>query len=319
MDFVIMIFMFAIWTSIFSLGKLALMHSAPLFLTAARMILAGIILLIFLLITKRKALKIEKKQFLSLILFSILSIYLTNAFEFWGLQHLSAAKTCFIYSLSPFLSALLSYVHFGEKMNAKKWLGMLLGFTGFIPVMTMQTGTEGLVGGLLCFSWPELALIGATVASVYGWIILRLLVRENSMSPLTVNGYSMLLGGFFALINSFCVDRWTPIPIETGFIGEVSVGLLIMTFISNILCYNLYGWLLKRFTATFLTFVGLLSPIFASINGWLFLGEMPSWQILLSTTIVACGLWIVYQAELKQGYIVQKPKKATKESVEEAF
>jgi drug/metabolite transporter (DMT)-like permease len=81
-----------------------------------------------------------------------------------------------------------------------------------------------------------------------------------------------------------------------------------MAFVSNILCYNLYGTMLKRFTATFLSFLGLLSPIFASFHGWIFLNEPPSWIIFLSTGIVSLGLWIVYAAELKQGYIVIKQK-----------
>lgn len=308
MNFLIMLFVYATWSSMFSLGKLALAHSPPIFLTAARMLLAGVLLLGYLLIFKRKSLKIDKRQLFSLILLAVFSIYLPNAFEFWSLQHLSAAKTCFIYSLSPFLAALFSYIHFGEKMNTQKWLGMLLGFCGFIPVLSLHTGSEDLVGGFFCFSWPEIAMIGATVFSVYGWILLRMLVKDNSMSPITVNAVSMLIGGIFALLHSFLIDNWNPLPIEHGFLKEIVIGLLLMTFISNILCYNLYGWLLKRFTATFLSFVGLLSPVFASLNAWFFLGETPSISIIISTAVVACGLWIVYQAELKQGYIVKTEK-----------
>ena len=75
-------------------------------------------------------------------LITILSIYLTNILEFWGLQHLSAAKTCFIYSISPFFAAIFSYIHFGEKMNAQKSIGMFIGFLGFIPTILMQTENE---------------------------------------------------------------------------------------------------------------------------------------------------------------------------------
>lgn len=306
MSLLLMVFMFAAWSSIFSLGKLALIHSPPIFLTSARMLLAGCILLIYLFLKKREAFKLPLKQYLSIAVLAVFSIYLTNIFEFWGLQHLSAAKTSFIYSLSPFLSAFFSYIHFGERMNNRKWIGMLLGFTGFIPVFALQTGNEGLIGGLLGFSWAELAIVGATLCSVYGWVLLRLLVKDNSISPLMANGSSMLIGGIFALIHSFFIDSWNPLPIEKGFVGDVAIGLAIMTFISNILCYNLYGWMLKRYTATFLSFVGLLSPLFASLNGWVFLGEKPSWIICMSTAIVSLGLWIVYQAELKQGYIVKK-------------
>jgi drug/metabolite transporter (DMT)-like permease len=74
--------------------------------------------------------------------------------------------------------------------------------------------------------------------------------------------------------------------------------------------------MLKKYTATFLSFMGLLSPIFASLNSWLILGEPPSWQILLSTSIVSLGLFIVYQAELKQGYILKKKKEPLLEEAE---
>ncbi len=53
--------------------------------------------------------------------------------------------------------------------------------------------------------------------------------------------------------------------------------------------------------------MGLLSALFASLNSWIILGEKPSMIILLSTGIVGIGLWLVYSAELKQGYIKSAP------------
>jgi drug/metabolite transporter (DMT)-like permease len=216
---------------------------------------------------------------------------------------MSAAKTCFFYSFTPFFSALLSYLHFGEKMNGKKWLGMVVGFAGFVPVLAAQKGSEELLSSLAFLSWPELAVIGASICSAYGWILLRLLVKNQSIPLLMVNGTSMLIGGLLALIHSLIIDTWAPLPVASSNLGAFSQGLLIIIFISNILCYNLYGLLLKRFTATFLSFMGLLFPIFASFNSWVFLGEPFSFTILLSTGIVSIGLWLFYSAELRQGYI----------------
>ena len=116
----------------------------------------------------------------------------------------------------------------------------------------------------------------------------------------------MLFGGLLALGHSLLFEIWAPLPVASGHHLPLFKTVLLMTGISNILCYNLYGYLLKRFTATFLSFVGLLSPIFASINSWIILKEPPSWPIFLSTGVIALGLFIVYKAELKQGYIVKK-------------
>ena len=141
------------------------------------------------------------------------------------------------------------------------------------PRFGLQKGPEELLSSLTFLSWPELAVIGASVCSGYGCILLRLLVKNQSIPILMVNGLSMLMGGLLALVHSFLVDTWAPLPVAKGNLGAFSQGLFIIIFISNILCYNLYGLLLKRFTATFLSFMGLLFPIFASFNSWLFLGE----------------------------------------------
>ncbi len=280
------------------------------------MVLASLFLLGFLAVAKRSSFSLNKKQVFSLGVLAFFSIYLTNALEFWGLQYLSAAKTCFIYSLSPFFAALFSYLHFGEKMNGRKWIGLGIGFVGFIPVLLTQTGSEELMNAFSFLSWPTLAIMGAALCSVYGWVILRLIVKDQAISPMMANGTSMLIGGLLAFVHSFFVENWNPLPVQAIDFAPFLKGTLLMTLISNIICYNLYGMLLKRFTATFLSFMGLLSPIFASINAWLFLGESPSWTIFLSTGIVSMGLWIVYRAELKQGYIVSPQKQPAAQTTE---
>ncbi|NGX27621.1 MAG: S-adenosylmethionine/S-adenosylhomocysteine transporter [Chlamydiae bacterium] len=299
----LVVLLYATWSSVFAFGKVMLAYSTPLFLTGTRMLLAGALMAGYLAVRKRSSFRLNKTQWLSIGILALFSIFLTNILEFWGLQYLSAAKACFIYSLSPFFAALFSYMHFKERMTRSKWIGMLIGFLGMIPVFMTQTGSEELLSAFSFFTWPTLAIMGAALFSVYGWVILRLVVKNYEISPVMANGSSMLIGGAMALFSSFFIDSWNPVPIVAGSVTPFITGTLFMTVLYNIFCYNLYGMMLKRFTATFLSFMGLLSPIFASITGWLFLGEIPSWQIFLSTGIVSTGLWIVYRAELKQGYI----------------
>jgi len=267
------------------------------------MLLASILLLGFLAIRNRAAFKITRKQFFLMCLLALFGMYLTNAFEFWSLQHLTAAKTCFIYSLCPFFSAFFSYLHFGEKMNRRKWLGLAIGVSGIVPVLASQKGADELLSTIPFLSWPELAMIGAALCTVYGWILMRLIVKDTAVSPLMTNGSSMLIGGLIALSHSMIVETWNPLPVSPNHFGGFAQGIILMTVISNILCYNLYGLMLKRFTATFVSFMGLLSPIFASLNSWVLLGESPSPIIFLSTSIVSIGAWLVHSAELRQGYI----------------
>jgi len=292
--------LYLLWSSSFPIGKWLLGFSSPVFLTGIRMFFAGSLITLFLILRQKGLPSFNAKQWISLLLLGLLSIYLSNIFEFYGLRSLSAGKTCFIYSLSPFLSALLSYIHFKEKMNLSKWVGLIIGFAGVIWSLDFSGGLFSQV------ALPELAVLMAVLTSVYGWILMRMVVKDQQMSPLTVNGWSMLFGGSMALIHSFLIDSWSPLPVAIDRLPRVIGGVAMMTLISNLICYNLYGILLKRFTATFLSFFGLLSPFFAAFNAWILLNELPSVNLLISTPIVVSGLWLFYRSELRQGYIIKK-------------
>jgi drug/metabolite transporter (DMT)-like permease len=303
MQLVLVFVCFFVWSTCFTIGKTTLAFSPPVFLTGVRMLIAGLIILAFLALFRKNDLKIKKHHLFPLVLYALTAVYLTNILEFWGLQFLTGAKACFIYSLSPFLSALFSYFQFKEKITSRKLLGLVIGFIGFIPVLMNQSGAEQLLGGVSFLSWAEIALIVATATSVYGWILLRKLGKEDAVSPLMTNGSSMILGGIFALIHSFFKEGWNPIPV-TNYAGFFQ-GVLFIIIISNLFCYNLYGSLLKRFTATFLSFAGLTTPLFAAFFGWLFLNETVTWHFFVSMGIISLGLWLVYFEELRLGYIVK--------------
>ncbi len=228
---------------------------------------------------------------------ALFNIYLTNIFEFWGLKHLTSFKTCFIYSLSPFLSALLSYLVLKETLSAKKWAGLVLGFLAMGPILFMDSSvSESLSGHFFLFSWAELSVLVAVFCGVYGWILLRQVVCSQNIPPLFANGFSMLLGGVMALVHSLLVERWDPIPVT-----EVLPFLqyfFILLVISNLLAYNLYGYLLKRYTATFMSVAGAMTPLFAALFGWYFLGEEVTLAFYLSCGILFIGLSLFHQEEL---------------------
>ena len=293
----LVILLYAMFASVFTIAKTALEYSQPFFLVGSRMFVAGILLLIYQYICHRKEFVFNKLHFWRIFRLALCSIYLTNVCEFWGLKYLTSFKTCFIYSLSPFLSALLSYYMFAEKMNSKKWIGLIVGFLGFIPILLNQTLSEEMTGQFLIFSWAELAVMGAAVFGVYGWILLSQLVKENGYSPLMANGLSMTLGGMMALAHSYCVENWNPIPVSDMSPFLECTCLLIL--ISNFICYNLYGYLLKNYSATFISFAGFVTPLFAATFGWFWLGETITWSFYVSAIIVFIGLLTFYQEELR--------------------
>lgn len=297
----LVVVLYSLFAGVFTIQKTALEYSEPLFLVGSRMVVAGLILLTYQFFLKGEAPRLQGKHVFRLVCLAFFNIYLTNILEVWGLKYLTSAKTCFMYSLSPYFAALLSYVLFKEKLSSKKWLGLLVGFIGFLPILINHSSEEEALGSFFFFSWPELAVLGAAFCSVYGWILLRQLIKENNYSPMLANGFSMFFGGLMALLNSYLLESWNPLPVtEYKPFVECALWLLL---ISNLVAYNFYGYLLKRFSATFLSLAGLITPLLAALFGWVFLGETVSWPFYLSAVIVFSGLLIFYQEELKSEYV----------------
>lgn len=292
--------LYALFASVFTISKTGLMYTEPFFLVGTRMLLAGIILLSYQCIVLKQKISFGKKTWFRLASLAFFNIYLTNVFEFWGLRYLTSFKTCFIYSLSPFLSAVFSYFLFSERLSIKRCGGLLIGIIGFFPILLNQTSSEEMTGRFFFFSWAELSVMMAAVCSVYGWIVLKQLVNEDELSPLMANGVSMLIGGVIALVHSFAIENWNPFPVTNYPIFLECTLLLIL--ISNLICYNLYGSLLKRYSATFMSFAGFTTPLFTALFGWLVLGEIVTWPFYLSFIMVLFGLLIFNQDELKQSF-----------------
>lgn len=298
------ILLYALFASVFTIAKVGLLHIQPFFFVGTRMLVAGVCLISYQYFVKKQSFNFPRKTWIYLSLLAIFNIYLTNAFEFWGLKHLTSFKTCFIYSLSPFLSAIFCYFLFGEKLSIKKWSGLLIGFAGFIPILIAHTSNEEISGQLLLFSWAELSVMMAAVCSVYGWIVLRQIVNEHEVSPMVANGFSMLIGGFLALSHSYAIEDWNPFPVSDYSIYFECTALLII--ISNLICYNLYGSLLKRYSATFISVAGSTTPLFSALFGWLFLEEVITWPFYISFFIALIGLLIFDQEELKSSYLTKR-------------
>lgn len=293
--------LYALFASCFTFSKSALEYGEPLFMIGVRMSLAGAILLT-LSYSKKESPSWNKGLILRLILLGICNIWLVNSFEFWGLKSLSSARTCFIYSLSPFVSAILSYLIFKEKLTSMKWLGLIIGFAAFIPLFLAGEGMEGLLSGKI--SWPEVSVAMAAILGCYGWILLRDLVKNYHCSFFLANGFSMLLGGGLALIHSALSEEWTPIPVNNAS-AFFSLAFLVM-IISNFLAYNIYGYLLKKYTATFLSFAGFITPLFTALFGFLFLGERVNSTFWYSSLVVFLGLYLFSRDELRKGIRVKQ-------------
>jgi len=305
--------MHALFAVVFPVCRKAVLYADPIFFNAVRMLLCGLLLLIYLRKTGRTVRRPTSfSAVVHFFMFAFFGIFLTNVFECWALKFLPVAKASFIYQASPFFAALLAYVAFGEAMTSKKFMGMLVAFAGFLVMTIHHAPLEVQNAGFSFLSGAELALLSAAITSVFGYVALRRLVRDHAYSSVEANGISMVLGGLMALIASPFFESFKPLPVYE--FGPFVFTLVLTILFANVAGYVFYGYLLKFYTTTFLSFAGFSELISAALTGYFFLGEPLAWPFYVSTALVLTGLYMFYIEELRQGYVLsmrQRPVTTT--------
>lgn len=281
---ILILFLYALCASTFTISETLIDYIKPCFFIGIRMFITGGLLLLYSYWKNKSAFIIAKKDRWLFAQITLFHIYFSYVIALWALQHIAASETSFLYNLYPFLAALFSYFYFSEKMTLKKWL-LFIGFSGFLQEMFFHTTSTS-----LWISFPEFLLLSGVTSGVYGWIILRKLIKNEHYSPTIINGIGMTAGGILASLTSFFVQRWAENTVlEFGSFVKITVVIMI---IANIIfcCY-----VLKRYTATFLSFAGFIMPLATALFGWIFLGELLSWTYFLSIFVICIGIYTFYQ------------------------
>jgi drug/metabolite transporter (DMT)-like permease len=294
---ILLIIMNVAYALLFPLSKVALNYSSPVFLTGFRMTLAGLIVLGYQYSFRRTYFTLPINYFKPLLFAAFMSIYLTNVLDFWGFQYMTATKSCFLYNLYPFASAVLSWIYFNERLSLKKLLGLALGFAGALPMIFTSAHVSNIPKFSGFFLLPELAIIAAIIASPFGWIFVQKLLCEHNYDSVMANGITMFMGGIMAVVHSLLIETWNPLPV-TSMKGFLLSSLALM-FLSNVIGNSLYVELLKKYSMTFLSFTAFSEPLLTAIFDWLFFGIKVPTAFYLSIMIVFIGLYLFYKQEFE--------------------
>jgi drug/metabolite transporter (DMT)-like permease len=300
----LIVFLFyAIFSSTYTIGKAALSYSQPIFFIGMRFAIGGLLTLLYLYFFDRKSFtlwpKINRWAFAQV---AIIQIFFAYTLEYWAMNHTASSKVALFFTMTPFYTVIFSHFMLGEKMTRKKMLGLLIGFIGMLVLMVFNSPAAEVATGLFSgISVVEIALFISVIAYAYGWVVKRSMVTTDNMSPLAVNGITTFYGGILTLIVSPFIDTWNPGPVSQ--VGPFIPLMIAMIVIGNLFGFNVYTWLLKRYSATFVSFAGFTESLFAVLYGWFFLGEQIGSIFFVSFAIITVGLYIFYQEELRQSSI----------------
>lgn len=283
------------------LQKMILTLSQPFFFQGMRFTFAGAVILGYLYLFRPAALRFKKADlglFFQIVFFFAYLSYLLSVIT---IGNLSSARFAFMFTLSPFITAILAYFYLGQKLNKLEILSLFIGFVGFLPLVFVGQ-QEGIVSATF-LSWTGLQLFISNVAYAYGWILVSKLVNNRGYSPFLVTGIAFTGGGIATLCTSFLFENWFAVVPVTDLL-RFSIYLFAIIFIGEVIASNIYATLLRYCSVTFLAFAGTLYPLFSALLGWLFFQEKITYSFFISAFIVALALYLFYLAEKRKQSLV---------------
>ena len=267
-----------LWSSAFITTKPIIDNSDPFAALAFRFALVALGFFLFSVYSKQKIL-VSKKNFIE----SLFSGVLFHGFYLGGVFYsisigMPTAIAALIVTLQPVLTNALSGPILNEKVSAKQWSGILLGFAGAGLVLGFDIGSKIPTNGLIA---TIIALLAITFSTLWQKKL------SNSL-PLSVSNMNQAIGGciFHLLIIIFFVDPY--INFSETFIIAMSHQIFLVSFGA----FTILMFLIKNNSASKTVSIFFLIPATSAFMAWLFLYESLTNLDLFVFLITSIGVYI---------------------------
>ena len=255
-----------------------------------RFMTAGMLIILFVIITKGpRALKINKKQVINAMFIGFILIGLASPLLGVSAQHISSGLIALLVAMTPIFIAILRFI-FGDIPSLKTILGIVVGFGGVIIVLVIPT-VENNLFIIIC-------LISNVIWAIGSFWSQRIELPE---SPLTTAAIQTFFGGICAILIGIFRGEDT----STFFNASESETWIAFLYISvmGAIAYSAYAFLLVKTPISLVATHAFVNPIVALFLGNLLRNEKISTSIIVSATVVVCGIALVVLGEKRKELI----------------
>ncbi len=228
--------------------------------------------------------KIERADFLNILIVSILGVAINQSLFIVGLKHTVPINAALIMTIVPILVFVFSAIILRESIRLSKILGILLGFTGVLLILLsagkMQIGLDTAKGDILI-------LFNAISYSLYLVRVKPLLQKYN---PITIMKWIFLFGIIFVAplsLGDALQTNWQAFDFNAWFsFFYVLVFTTFLAYLFNILA-------LKNVNPSVVGIYVYLQPILATIIALIIGKDSLSMLKITSGIMIFLGVYLV--------------------------
>nr|XP_043615098.1 WAT1-related protein At3g02690, chloroplastic [Erigeron canadensis] len=279
---------FFFWGTAMVAMKEVLPTTGPLFVSWFRLIPSGLLLVSFA-ASRGKDFPSGFNAWFSIALFALVDATCFQGFLAKGLEKTSAGLGSVIIDSQPLTVAVLASLLFGESISIFGIAGLVLGIVGLalleLPAISFKENNFSLWGS------GEWWMLLAAQSMAVGTVMVRWVSKYSD--PVMATGWHMVLGGIPLAAVSILVHD----PAVNGGLNELTTNdlfaLLYTSVFGSAISYGLYFYNATRGSLTKLSSLTFLTPMFASVFGFLYLGETFSPVQLAGAVVTVAAIYMV--------------------------
>jgi len=198
----------------------------------------------------------------------------------YGQKLTAAGHGSLLFATVPIWIFLGAMIHLKEKFRWRRAVGVLIGLTGVIVIITagaVEIGREDLTGDLIILlaviAWAYYSILGKPLVEKYG--------------AFRVTAYALASGS--ALYLPFGLYRAVVFDYSQVTIGAW-LSVLYVALGVSVAAYVLWYWVLKQMDASRIAVWHNIQPIIASVVAYFFLHEPLGWSFVIGGVIVLIGV-----------------------------
>lgn len=209
---------------------------------------------------------------------AVLNVTVWNLLVAHGLLLLPAGRAVILAYTMPLWAVLLSRLVLGERLTARRILGVSLGMLG----MLLLIGDE--FAALRAAPVGALMVVSAALAWALGTVLMK---RFPTRLPVTsFTAWQLLIGGAPIAVGALLFDwgEWRPVSWRAG------VAVAYTVLVAFVLCHWIWFKIVSRASAGVSALGTLTIPVAGVFSSMLLLGERPGWQEYAAMLLVIAAL-----------------------------
>lgn len=276
-----------IWGSTWLAIKTGLDAGMPPLLGASlRFAVAAAIILPFILLTARRALR-DRVAWRLAVMLGVCSFGFGYGCTYIGGRYIPSGLGSLTFGIFPFWVAILAHFLLADRLTLGKILAIVVGLVG---VTLLYSGSLTELGPDTAFGVAIIAL--SVVVQGFAQIYIK---RDGHHVPAVfLSGVGMGIGSVILALLGGLRGEWSqPFPWTPPVLGSIAY----LAVFGSVVTFLIYYQLLKKLSATLMAMIALLTPPIAVILGLIFKNERLGAITLTGGGIVLAGVFLFQLAE----------------------